>query len=121
MRLAKGVFTAAGIYGLLLVTPMYFLGGEVQRRFGTLVQPLWYYGFVGVTVTYQLAYLLIGRDPARYRPLMPIAMLAKLSFGIAALTLYLRGLSPGQLTAVAMPDLIWVALFAWAYVKTPKG
>jgi hypothetical protein len=30
-----------------------------------------YYGFVGFAMTWQVAFLIIRRDPKRYRPLMP--------------------------------------------------
>ena len=119
MRLAKRIFIGAAIWGVLIVTPLYFMEGYYSARYGG-VQPLWYYGFAGVTLAWQFAYLLCGLDPVRYRPLMPIAMAAKLSFGIAAIILWQTGRTPFDLWLITTPDLILVALFFWAWTKTPR-
>ena len=42
---------------------------------------------------------------------MPIAMAAKLSFGVAALILWQTGRTPFQLWLITTPDLILVVLF----------
>ena len=39
--------------------------------------PELYYGFVGVTLAWQIVYVLIGLDPLRYRPFMLLARSAK--------------------------------------------
>jgi hypothetical protein len=36
-----------------------------------ITHPEFYYGFVGVATTWQVTFLIIRRDPKRYRPLMP--------------------------------------------------
>jgi hypothetical protein len=120
MRFARWVFTAAGVYGLFVVAPLYFLEEEVARRTGPISHPELYYGFTGVVLACQLVYLLIGRDPARYRPVIPLMMLGKLSFGVATWALCLAGRTPALVAATATPDLVWVVLFGVAYAKTPK-
>ena len=120
MRFARWVFTAAGVYGLIVVAPMYFLEGEVARRTGPVSHPELYYGFTGVVLACQLVYLLIGRDPQRYRPVIPLMMLGKLSFGVATWALFLAGRTPALVAAMATPDLAWVALFGVAYTKIAK-
>ena len=117
--LARRIFIGATIWGVLIVTPLYFMEGYYASRYGG-GQPLWYYGFTGVTLAWQFAYLLCGLDPVRYRPLMPIAMAAKLSFGLAAIVLLQSGRIPFELWLITTPDLILVALFAWAWTKTPR-
>ena len=121
MRFAKIVFTVAGVYGLLVLVPQYFLEGRYGRDFPPPVShPEHYYGFVGLALVWQLAFLLIARDPARYRPLMLVAVLEKLSFGLAVPTLFALGRVAPLVLAPAGVDLLLAALFVAAYLKTPR-
>lgn len=119
MRFARWTFLLAGLYGVVVLLPQYF----VEDRFGlnfppAVTHPEFYYGFTGVALAWQFAYLLIGADPARYRPLMLIAVFAKCSFGVAAIALYVQGRLAVAMLAVALVDLLLAALFsaAWAIV-----
>ncbi|WP_309093115.1 hypothetical protein [Phenylobacterium sp.] len=119
MTFAKWTFTLGGVWGLLIVGPMLFLEGWIAANDrGPVAYPETYYGFVGSVLVWQLVYLTIGRDPQRFRPLMPLAMLAKLAFGVAVWTLYATGRTPLNIAVVATPDLILAALFAVAWRKT---
>ena len=69
---------------------------------------------------YVFAFLLIARDPVRYRPLMPITWLEKLSFGGAAAVLMALGRIPTPVFALGMLDLLLGALFVAAWLKTPR-
>ena len=121
MRFAKWVFTLAGIYGLLTVPPDYFLEGVMARRYGPMGQPLWFYGFLGLVVVFQLIYLAIGRDPVRYRAFMPLALLAKVGFAATALVLWRLGRTPLEQVAITAPDMIWSVFFVIAWLRTPKA
>jgi hypothetical protein len=44
-----------------------------------------------VTLAWQLLFFAIAREPARLRPVIPFAVLEKLSFGIGAIVLYSQG------------------------------
>ena len=48
-------------------------------------------GFIGVAVAWQFVFLLISRDPVRYRPIMLAAVVEKASFGLPAIALYVAG------------------------------
>ncbi len=121
MRFAKIVFTVAAVYGLLVLVPQYFLEERYGRDFPPPVNhPEHYYGFVGLALVWQLAFLLIARDPVRYRPLMLVAVLEKLSFGVAAFVLYAAGRVAPLVLAPAGVDLLLAALFVAAYLKTPR-
>jgi hypothetical protein len=65
MRFARWVFLIAGIYGLLVVTPQYFMEGVIARTTGPITHPEYFYGFVGVVVAFQLVFLVVARDPIR--------------------------------------------------------
>jgi hypothetical protein len=118
MRFAKWVFTVAGIYGLLAVAPQYFLEGMIARMSGPVTHPEYFYGFIGVTVAFQLVFLTIARDPVRLRPVMPACMVEKISFGAAVWPLYLTGRSPGSAAAFSTVDLVLCVLFFIAWRKT---
>ena len=110
----------AAVYGLLVLLPQYFLEGRYGRHFPPPVgHPEHYYGFVGLAVVWQVAFLLIARDPVRYRPMMIVAVLEKLSFGLAVPVLYLAGRVAPLVLAPAFIDLLLGVLFAAAYLKTP--
>jgi hypothetical protein len=122
MRFARLVYLIAGIYGLLVLVPQYFLEAKNGRDFPPpITHPEYYYGFIGVAVAWQLAFLVISRDPVRFRPLMIPAVVEKASFGIPALALFALGrLHPLVLVPSGL-DLLWGVLFVAAYVKTAKS
>jgi hypothetical protein len=119
MRFARLVFMVAGILGLLILLPGFFTIDMVGRQFPPAVtHPDFYYGFLCVAVAWQIAFLVIATDPARYRPLMPAAMLEKFPYVAMLLILFLRGqLAFPQLTAVAIDGTLGI-LFVAAYLKT---
>src|SRR5271168_2040324 len=46
-----------------------------------ITHPMFFYGFVGVTLAWQLLFFAIAYQPVRLRPVIPFAVLEKLSFG----------------------------------------
>ncbi|HJQ68996.1 MAG TPA: hypothetical protein VKA70_08490 [Blastocatellia bacterium] len=120
MRFAKVIFLIAGIYGLVVVLPQYFLEEKTGRDFPPpITHPEYYYGFVGVVVAWQVLFILLSRDPARYRVLMIPAVLEKATFAIAVIVLFLQERVSPVMLGFGIIDLILGALFAVAYAKTP--
>ncbi|MDQ1557165.1 MAG: hypothetical protein QOD32_225 [Pyrinomonadaceae bacterium] len=119
MKFAKVIFLIAGIYGLLVLLPQYFMEEQNGHNYPPpITHPEYYYGFVGVAVAWQVLFLILAKDPLRYRPMMIPAVLEKLGFGVVAVILYMQHrLSPVMLAA-GLIDLILAALFVAAYVKT---
>ena len=122
MRFARMVFLTAGLWGVLIVTPLYFLYDTVGRQYPPpITHPDFYYGFVSVTLAWQVAFLLIGTDPIRFRPLMIAAILEKVGYLATLSTLYLQGrLQFGQLVVVS-PDAIFGLLFVVALITTSSN
>ena len=115
---ARRVFGAAGIVGLLMLLPHYFLFETIGRDYPpAITHPEFFYGFIGVAVAWQFAFLVIARDPARYRLLMIPAVLEKLSFGVAALILFAQQRIPAPALAGGLLDLVWAALFLVAFLR----
>ena len=88
-RFARWVFLVAGVYGVLVVLPQYSLEARIARDFPPpITHPEYFYGFIGVALAWQVAFLLISRDVQRYRLMMLPAILEKVTFGVAAVLLY---------------------------------
>jgi hypothetical protein len=119
MKFAKAVFTIAGIWGIVVLTPLYFLTDISGRRYEPPASyPHFFYGFIAVAMAWQIAFLIIGRDPVRFRPLMIPAMLDKLGYVLTAAVLHGSSRISAQDASTAVPDLIFVVLFIAAFVKT---
>jgi hypothetical protein len=122
MVFAKRTFLIAGIYGLVVLLPMYFLEGRIGRDAPPpITHPEFFYGFLGVAVAWQAAFLVIARDPVRFRPLMLPAVLEKASFGLAAIALWLGGRLAASMLAVGLIDLALGVLFVVSFLRTPES
>lgn len=119
MKFAKIVFLVAGIYGLIVLLPLYFMEAQTGRDYPPpITHPEYYYGFIGVGVAWQLAFLVISRDPLRYRPLMIPSIVEKASFGIAIAVLYLQQRVSTFIVGAALADSLLGVLFVVAFLKT---
>jgi hypothetical protein len=118
-RFARRVYTIAGIYGLIVMFPQYFLEGRIGRdNPPPITHPEYFYGFIGIVLVWQLAFLVIARDPARFRALMPVTVLEKLVFAVPAVLLHLQGRVAPSVLPFAAIDLVLGTLFfvAWRRV-----
>ncbi|HVW37888.1 MAG TPA: hypothetical protein VHB99_11310 [Pirellulales bacterium] len=120
MNFAKWVFRVAGIYGLIVLTPNYFLEQQIgQNDPPAITHPEYFYGFTGLAISWQVVFLLISRDPLRYRPLMMLAaILEKAPFGIAAIVLFALHRISGAVLCFGIIDLTLGALFVASYWLT---
>ena len=122
MRFARIVFRVAGIYGLIVVAPLYFL----ETRYGVdhpppIAHPEFYYGFVGLCLVFQCLFLLLSTDPVRFRPIMLIGIAEKLCFTIPCAILMVQHRIPMQTVFFSVLDLGWAVLFWISYLKTPRA
>jgi hypothetical protein len=119
MRFAKRVFTIAGIWGLLIVVPLFFLQDVVERQSPpAITHPEFYYGFVAVTTAWQIAFLIIGADPVRLRPLIPAAVLEKVGWVGTVTVLFALGRVPASSLIFGAIDGLLGVLFIAAMIKT---
>ena len=119
MRLARIVFIGAGIWGIAVLTPLYWLVDVSGRRYAAPNDyPAFFYGFIGVAIAWQIAFLIIGSNPVRFRTMMIPAMIEK--FGYVSTLAFLYGQS--RISAVdvqpAIPDGLIGILFVVAFLRT---
>jgi len=122
MKFAKIVFRVAGIWGFLIITPLYFIFDVIGKKDPPPVtHPAFYYGFVGVALVWQFAFLIIASDPVRFRPLMIAAILEKLVYAIPVIILVSqKRMHPNDLVFAGI-DLFLCVLFVMAYLRTPRA
>jgi len=115
--IARRSFLWAGVYGIAVLVPQYFMEGQFAHRFPPpLTHPEHFYGFVGVALAWQCAFILISRNVVRFRPLMLVAALEKGLFAGSTLVLLFAGRVAALTAAVAVIDLALGALFVINYL-----
>jgi hypothetical protein len=121
-RFARRVYTVAGIYGLIVMLPQYFLEDRIGRDTPPpITHPEHFYGFIGVVVAWQIAFLVIARDPQRFRMLMPVTVLEKLAFALPVLVLWAQGRVAASVLPFAALDLLLGVLFLASYLRTREA
>ena len=121
MRFAKVVFWVAGIWGLVILTPLYFMFEVIGRQDPpAITHPGFFYGFVGLGLAWQIAFLVIAQDPVRYRLMMIPSMVEKFSYAGAVTVLVLQGRMRKSDLVFDGTDLLLGLLFVVAYFKTSR-
>ncbi len=120
MRFARVVFLIAGIWGVLVLTPLYFMFDVIGRKDPPpITHPGFYYGFVGAGLAWQIGFLIIAKYPVRLRPIMIPAVIEKFTYGIAMFVLYSQSRVHGSDMVFAAVDTLLGILFIVAFLKTP--
>lgn len=119
---ASRVFLIAAIYGVLALLPQYFMEGKVGRDFPPpITHPEHFYGFIGVALAWQVLFVLISRDPVRYRPVMWTAILEKVAFGGAAVVLFAQGRLAMPVFIAGLIDFVFAVLFFVSLRSVAEG
>jgi hypothetical protein len=122
MRFAKIVFFVAGSYGLLILAPIYFLENTIGRQTPpAITHPEYFYGFLGLGLAWQVLFLVLSRDPVRYRAMILPSILEKVAYGMALLVLFSQRRLPLSAFAIGSVDWIFAFLFLAAYFTTKPG
>jgi hypothetical protein len=119
MKFAKVVFWIAAIWGVLVITPLYFLFDTIGRQDPpAITHPGFYYGFAGCGLAWQFAFMVIAGDPLRFRSMMIPSVFEKFSFAVAQTVLYLQHrLHTSDLALGGIDGLLGI-LFLVAFVRT---
>jgi hypothetical protein len=119
MKFARAVFLVAGILGLIEVLPLYFMFGLIGRQDPpAITHPGFYYGFIGVAVAWQVAFLVISVDPVRLRPIMIPAVIEKFLYTASVFVLYFQQRMHAADLTFGIVDLVFGCLFLIAFFQT---
>jgi hypothetical protein len=122
MKFAKIVFFVAGIWGVLILTPLYFMFDLIGRQDPPpITHPAFYYGFVGAGLAWQIAFFVIAANPLRLRPMMPVCVIEKFGYGAALTILYLQRRLHTTDFVFGMIDLLFGVLFILAFWRTKNS
>ena len=122
MKFAKIVFWIAGIWGLIVITPLYFLFDVFGKKDPpAITHPGFFYGFVGCALAWQVAFCFLATDPIRYRPLMLPSILEKATYAVAIVALVMQSRTNPRDLLFAGTDALLGLLFVTAYYKTRSG
>jgi hypothetical protein len=122
MKFAKVVFWVAGIWGLLVILPLYFMFDLIgEKDPPAITHPGFYYGFVGCALAWQIAFLFIAREPVRLRPMMIPSVVEKFTYGIAVVVLVVNARMHRADLVFAGTDLTLGVLFVVAYLRTKES
>jgi len=101
--------------------PMYFSEAQITRDMPpAITHPEYFYGFIGVTLAWQILFLFLSSDPIRYRMMRLPDVLEKAAYVIAVIVLYFQQRVALLVAGFAGVDLILGALFVAAFWRTRK-
>ena len=123
MKTISVIFWTAAIYGVLAL--LAGLLGEAQFNVASppaITHPEFYYGFHGLALVFQIVFVIIARDPLRYRLLIPVAILEKAAFFIPCLLLWHadRLDNSSSIFVGGMIDGIFMLLFGYAWFTSKR-
>jgi hypothetical protein len=122
MKFARIVFYAAAIWGILVITPLFFIFNLIGRQDPPpITHPGFYYGFATTALAWQIAFLVIASAPSRLRPLMIPSVIEKFGYAATVVVLFLQVRMHAGDLVLAGVDLLLGILFLAAYVKTEAG
>jgi hypothetical protein len=122
MRFARFTFIGAGLWGIVVLIPLYWLVDVTGRPYSPPTDyPQFFYGFLSVAMAWQIAFLIIGSNPPRFRPLMIPAILEKLGHVGGVTVLYWNARLSTIDAQAAVPDLLLAILFIVALARTPAS
>jgi hypothetical protein len=118
MKFAKVVFYVAAIWGVLVLTPLYFIFNLIgQQDPPPITHPAFFYGFIGTGLAWQIAFFVIATNPMRFRPMMIPAVLEKIGYGVPAVVLFLQKRMKPQDLLFSGADLLFAVLFLVSFLK----
>src|SRR5260370_20969371 len=86
-----------------------------------ITHPEYFYGLLGAGMSWQILFLLLSKDPLRYRAMILPSVLEKISYGIVLVILFAHHRLPLSVLTIGSVDWIFAALFIAAHVATRPG
>ncbi len=120
-KLARWLFAVSSIYGVAVLSPLYFLEADIAKASAAFTHPEYFYGFIGTALSAQIMFFIIAYDPLRFRPAMLFAVLEKLAFAIPVFILATSGRASGAVVVFGAIDMMWAISFTSAWIATAKA
>jgi hypothetical protein len=121
-EIRKNRFLDRRLLGFLIIAPLYFMIDAIGKKDPPpITHPAFFYGFAGLAMVWQLTFILIAKDPVRFRPLMIPAILEKLVYSIPVIILVAQKRMHSSDLLFAFIDLSLGVLFGVAYLRTPQS
>jgi hypothetical protein len=118
MKFAKYVFWSAAMYGILVTFPLYFNELKMGLDYPPPINHAeYYYSFAGVTLVWQILFVFITINPAKYRSIMIPCVLEKLSLLPTFCILFPQGRFPSLWMPLMIIDFVFAILFFIAFRK----
>lgn len=119
MKFARIVFYVAFFWGILILTPLYFMFDTIGRQDPPpITHPGFYYGFLSAGLAWQFAFLVIASDPIRFRRMMLPSMLEKFGYAASLASLYFQHRLHSSDLVFAGVDFVFGVLFVLAFLTT---
>jgi hypothetical protein len=121
MKFSRWIFIIAGIYGIIILVPMFFSEYQIGVSFPpAITHPEYFYGFLSITLIWQFLFLFIAFNLLRYKPIMLFCVLEKLGYGIAIIFLLRQGRIAPMMLSAGVLDLLFAVLFLLSFIKTKE-
>lgn len=121
MKSVKYIFTFAGVYGIIVLLPMYFFETKFNTDFPpAITHPEYFYGFIGVALAWQILFFLIAINPLRYKLMMIPSIMEKFFYGFAVLILFIQHRVSIMALSSAIIDILFGVFFIYAFFKTKE-
>jgi hypothetical protein len=117
-RFATYVYRIAAVWGILVLTPLYFLFDRIgETDPPPITHPGFYYGFVATALAWQVLFAAIASNPQRFVPIMPVAVLEKFAYALTVVVLFAQGRMHGSDLVFAGTDTLLGLLFLVAFLR----
>jgi hypothetical protein len=119
MKFTKYVFWIAAVYGILVISPLYFSEQKLGLEYPPPINHAeYFYAFAGVALVWQILFVFVAFDPAKYRSLMILCILEKLSMLPTFCILFPQGRFPFLWIPLMIVDFTFAVLFFIAFIKS---
>jgi hypothetical protein len=119
VKFARIIFYVAFVWGILILTPLYFMFDTIGRQDPPpITHPGFYYGLLSVGLAFQFVFLAIARDPVRFRPIMLPSILEKFAYALSFAALFFQHRLHASDLGLAGVDAVFGILFVIAFGKT---
>lgn len=122
MKFAKIVFGIAGVWGIMVLAPLFFQVDLLGRKYPPPTSyPHFFYGFFALALVFQLVFFIVASDPVRFRPMIIPSILEKATYVAVCVVLYSRGEITSTEASTCGADFLLGMLFICAFFTTrPK-